>query len=103
MNHACHAIGCTANVPPRMFACRRHWFALRRATQQAIWREYRHGQEIDKRPSTRYLAVQRFAVAELARLDGFSQDAAGSMDEAMHFRQKAIDEGAGDPLLGLMS
>lgn len=86
-----------------MFACRRHWFALRRSTQQAIWREYRQGQEIDKKPSLRYLAVQRFAVSELARRDGLLDDAGEMMDEATRFREESIESGAGDPLLGLMS
>ncbi len=46
-----------------MLFCRRHWFALPKKIQDAIWREYRDGQEIDKQPSVRYLAVQRLACA----------------------------------------
>jgi hypothetical protein len=61
MTHHCHAHGCNRSVPPRMFACREHWFALSKEMQDAIWREYRSGQEVDKRPSLRYLAVQQLA------------------------------------------
>ena len=64
--HHCHAPGCGASVPPKMFACRRHWFALPRAIQLAIWAEYRNGQERDKQPSLRYMAVQTAARAVLA-------------------------------------
>ena len=37
-----------------------------RALQQAVWREYRPGQEIDKMPSEAYLAVRREAIAAVA-------------------------------------
>lgn len=61
--HTCHAHACTRAVPPRMFMCRAHWFSLRKPIRDAIWNEYRSGQEIDKRPSLRYLAVQQRAIA----------------------------------------
>ena len=66
MTHACHAHGCTTPVPPAMFMCRRHWHSLRKPLRDAIWREYRSGQEPTKDPSPRYLAVQRLAIAEVA-------------------------------------
>ena len=46
--HTCHATGCRTTVPPKMFACRRHWFTLPKALRDAIWRTYRPGQEISK-------------------------------------------------------
>ena len=67
--HHCHAIGCPVQVPPRMFSCRPHWYRTPKALQTLIWRYYREGQEIDKRPSTSYLAVQQLTVAYLAWLD----------------------------------
>jgi hypothetical protein len=105
MSHTCHAHGCEARVPPAMFACKKHWFALRRATRLAVWREYRPGQEDDKHPSLRYLAVQRFAVGESAfkpHDEAAVRTCAQYMLEAQAFRQKAIDAGLGDPLEGLV-
>lgn len=63
--HNCHAHGCKHPVPVSMFMCRPHWKALRQALRDAMWREYRPGQEHDKQPSARYLAVQQRAIAEL--------------------------------------
>ena len=99
MKHVCHAHNCNAPVPPRMLFCRPHWFSLRRAVQEAIWREYRPGQETDKRPSLRYMAVQRLAVSESA-----ANEAARKLFlvEANLWRQRAIDAGLGDPLEGLV-
>ena len=88
-----------------MFMCRAHWFKLRKPMQKAIWREYRPGQERDKNPSQRYLAVQRLAVAEVA----FRPNDAKSLEvmkpylvASMQARVQAIREGAGDPLQGLL-
>lgn len=105
MRHTCHAHGCKTPVPPRMFMCRAHWFSLRKPTRDAIWREYRPGQEDDKRPSLRYLAVQRFAVGEAAFVpndEGAALATAVYMLDAERFRKKAIEAGLGDPLEGLI-
>jgi hypothetical protein len=40
-----------------MWGCREHWFKLPKSLRDQVWKEYRPGQEIDKRPSMRYLAV----------------------------------------------
>lgn len=103
--HTCHAHGCGRAVPPRMWGCRAHWFALPKKIRDAIRREYRPGQEADKRPSYRYMAVQRLAVAmtafkpndEIAELV-----VAEYMKEAIIFQQAAIAKGLGDPLEGLL-
>lgn len=63
--HTCHATGCTVAVPPKMFMCRSHWFALPKALRDAIWRTYRPGQEIRKDPSPEYLDAAREAIAYL--------------------------------------
>lgn len=105
MAHVCHAHGCERKVPPAMLACRMHWFALRKAVRDAIWREYRRGQEQDKRPSWRYMAVQRLAIAELAfkpHDEEAARIAAGYLLEAERFRARAIEAGQGDPLEGLV-
>lgn len=57
MSHTCHWPGCRRVVPPRMWGCRNHWFTLPKRLRDAIWREYRPGQEIDKNPSKEYLEV----------------------------------------------
>lgn len=104
MSHTCHAPGCSRQVPPKMFACRDHWYQLRKKTRDAIWREYRPGQENDKVPSLRYLAVQRFACAELVFRPNDEKAAHATgvwLAHAIGFQQAAIEAGLGDPLDGL--
>lgn len=49
--------------------CVLHWAKLTFALRAAILREYRRGQEKTKRPTVRYMAVQRYAVGYLAFVD----------------------------------
>lgn len=103
--HTCHAHGCTTSVPPKMFMCKRHWSALPKKMQRAIWREYRPGQERDKKPTARYLAVQQLAIAAVAfrpNDETAAADAAPYIARAMVFQKAAIDAGDGDPLEGLL-
>lgn len=103
--HTCHAHGCTVEVPPKMFMCKPHWFALPKKVQRAIWREYRPGQERDKMPSARYMAVQQYAVCQSAFRPNDEQsarDAAQYLARALRFQQLAIEQGEGDPLEGLL-
>ncbi len=58
-NHVCHWPGCTEQVPPAMWGCKSHWFALPKYLRDAIWKAYRPGQEIDMKPSEEYLAIAR--------------------------------------------
>ena len=105
MSHTCHALGCKRLVPPHMWGCALHWFALPQKIRDAIWREYRPGQEIDKDPSFRYLAVQRLALAhsvfraydEKATLNAIAYAA-----QAIRYAKEAIAAGQGDPLEGLI-
>lgn len=81
--------------------CKPHWAALPKPIRDAVWREYRLGQERDKRPSSRYLAVQRLAVAHTAFLledEEAALVAATYLILAEGFASRAIEEGAGDPL-----
>jgi hypothetical protein len=55
--HACHWPGCELQVPPAMWGCKPHWFALPRPLRNKVWAAYRPGQEIDGSPSDEYLAV----------------------------------------------
>lgn len=74
MAHTCHATGCPATIPPRMFMCKRHWFALPNRLRTQIWATYREGQEDDKNPSKAYCTVARAAVIYLAEGEGKTPD-----------------------------
>lgn len=105
MSHTCHAPGCNRLIPPRMFACTGHWFALPNKMRDAIWREYREGQEIDKRPSVRYLAAQQLACAHLVFRPNDEKaviKALPYISGVLECAKKAIADGLGDPLEGLI-
>lgn len=72
--HQCHAHGCTRRVPPRMFACRQHWFGLPKKIQDAF--------------------KPRDEAAALV--------CAGYLQEAIAFAEKAKSLGLGDPLDGII-
>jgi hypothetical protein len=56
--HGCHWPGCSQQVPPAMWGCRRHWFMLPKRLRNVLWREYRAGQEEGRSPvSGAYLDV----------------------------------------------
>lgn len=106
MSHTCHAPDCTRPVPARMWGCRQHWFALPLKIRNAIWREYRPGQENDKRPSVRYLAVQRLACAHSVFKPDDEEAALRALvylQEAVRYQREAIKEGLGDPLANLIA
>lgn len=64
MRHECHWPTCRTPVPPAMWGCKKHWFALPKRLRDRIWATYRPGQEIDKNPSDAYceaaMEVQRW-------------------------------------------
>lgn len=70
MRHTCHAVGCGKAVPPRLLMCFPHWKLVPRHVQGLVWRFYRRGQEVDKRPSAAYLCVQALAVLSVAMEEG---------------------------------
>lgn len=79
-----------------MFACKRHWYKLRKQTRDAIWREYN---------PLRYLAVQRFACGELVFEPNDEEAAAKAVPyftQAILLRDRCIKDGHGDPLKGLL-
>jgi hypothetical protein len=61
MSHECHWPGCGKQVPARMWGCPQHWFRLPQKIRDAIWKAYRPGQGIDKRPSDAYLEAAKSA------------------------------------------
>lgn len=66
MPHLCHAKNCTIAVPPRLLMCIRHWRMVPLDIQRLVWKHYRPGQEIDKRPTREYLAVMQQAIDAVA-------------------------------------
>lgn len=71
MEHHCHASRCRSIVPPAMFMCKKHWFMLPQAMRDAVWREYRPGQEERKvQVSAAYLLVTEEAENYIATLEG---------------------------------
>lgn len=56
-NHTCHWAGCERQVPPAMWGCKPHWFALPKNLRDRIWATYKPGQEISMTPSEAYLAA----------------------------------------------
>jgi len=69
--HTCHWPGCTRAVPPKLWGCKPHWYALPKPLRDRIWATYRPGQEIDKRPSGDYLAAAN-AVREWILANGLA-------------------------------
>jgi len=70
MTHTCHAEGCSKACPPKHLMCGRHWAMVPQPQKNEIWRHYRPGQEVDKRPSPEYLAVMKATIETVARLEG---------------------------------
>lgn len=68
--HLCHAMGCAREVPPALLMCLRHWRLVPREIQRLVWKHYRKGQEIDKRPSKEYLEVMKLAIRSVAEQEG---------------------------------
>lgn len=80
-----------------MFACKPHWFALPKKFRDAIWSEYREGQEDRKDPSYRYMAVQTAARARLAFSQREPAQAWGLVLDANGYRSTAVHRLEGDP------
>lgn len=55
--HGCHWPGCDKQVPPAMWGCKAHWFALPKSLRDRIWLTYVPGQEATLTPSADYLEV----------------------------------------------
>lgn len=75
--HTCHAEGCKLPVPPAMFMCRSHWYALPKPLRDAVWRVYVPGQEKRKDPTDEYLRVSQEAIEWLAAKEGRRATAGG--------------------------
>jgi len=58
-NHTCHWPSCNEQVPPALWSCRKHWYALPKYLRDKIWNAYQIGQEIKGNPSDEYIDVMR--------------------------------------------
>ena len=74
MSHHCHALNCETNVPPRMHMCGRHWRMVPRRLQDALWANYRRGQERTLTPSAAYLRAAADCVRAVAEKEGQPPD-----------------------------
>ncbi|TAL43011.1 MAG: hypothetical protein EPN91_07255 [Salinibacterium sp.] len=104
MPHFCHAIGCNVDVPASMLFCRPHWWSLDKMVRDAVWAEYRKGQEISKRPSARYMAVQKYAVARASFKAGDEarkQQCIDALEQSFRWAGIALSRGEGNPLIQL--
>lgn len=55
--HTCHWPECQRQIPAALLMCTGHWFTLPQSLRDKVWEEYRPGQEIDKKPSRKYILV----------------------------------------------
>jgi hypothetical protein len=73
-DHVCHWPGCGKQVPPAMWGCKPHWFALPKALRDRIWATYRVGQEERGGVTQAYLdaadAVQKWIAEQGERVYG---------------------------------
>jgi hypothetical protein len=70
--HTCHARGCNKPVPPKLLMCLKHWRMVPGDLQRLVWRHYRPGQEIDKKPTREYLEIMHQAIEAVAAMEGLS-------------------------------
>lgn len=68
--HLCHAKRCKVAVAPRFLMCGRHWGMVPKSLQDAVWEHYVPGQEINKTPTTAYLAAAQAAIDAVAQKEG---------------------------------
>lgn len=69
--HTCHAEGCTIRCKPEFLMCRKHWFMVPRALQDAVWDAYVPGQcDFDPLPSDEWHAAADAAIEAVAVKEG---------------------------------
>jgi hypothetical protein len=57
--HHCHWPGCNQQIPPAMWGCKTHWFALPENLRLQIWQSYTPGQEVAGTPSSKYIEAAK--------------------------------------------
>lgn len=69
--HLCCANGCRFLIPTQHLMCMRHWMMVPRRIRAQVRLHYRHGQEVDKRPSDAYVAAMTYAIGAVAMREPF--------------------------------
>lgn len=64
--HHCHWPGCAKQVPPAMWGCSAHWFALPAGIRSRIWSTFKPGQEVNGTPSAAYIEAANAAQTWIA-------------------------------------
>ncbi len=64
------AKGCNRAIAAKFLMCGRHWVMVPPELQTAVYREYRPGQEIDKKPTHDYLVAMWRAIFAVAQKEG---------------------------------
>ncbi len=72
--HHCHALNCDTDVPPRLHMCPKHWRMVPKALKDALWGNYRRGQERDMQPSPAYLRAAAACVRSVAEQERQPED-----------------------------
>lgn len=90
--HTCHARGCDAPCEPRYLMCGRHWRMVPESIAAEVWRTYRPGQEVDKRPSAAWVRAADAAIGAVALVEGVevtARQAVAAFD--LGFRHERLD------------
>lgn len=61
-SHPCPKRDCTVTVPSHQLPCRQHWFAVRRALRDAVWRTWDRGRGAG---TPEHTAAMRAAIAAM--------------------------------------
>lgn len=56
--------------------CSYHWGQLPKPYRDKVWKHYRQGQEIDKKPSKAYLLAAQEAIDYMAQKEGYVKERA---------------------------
>lgn len=64
--HTCHPQNCTRTIHPSLLMCGKHWRMVSQPTQRLVWKHFRAGQEVDKKPSRESVEAMRKAIQEVA-------------------------------------
>lgn len=70
--HLCHAQNCDKPVAPHLLMCARHWAMVPKSIQQAVYANYRRGQEKDKNPSKAWMTAAVAAIRDVNRQEQFA-------------------------------
>jgi hypothetical protein len=67
-------VRCEKEVPPKLLMCLTHWRMVPRRLQRLVWKHYRPGQEIDKRPTREYLDVMKRAIRAVSMVEQIERE-----------------------------